>query len=116
MSYLQRTNDLVVGVVLAYTFLFTATETLTAQCDSLLQTATQDSGYVMKSRTETGDTVTTSVDEFSPKFLFAYQADSSYSQRALSEFLINRRKLFLSNWCFNRVLNDDSASSGPVED
>lgn len=86
-----------------------------AQCDSLLQAMTSDSGYVWASTRIDGDTTFVPPEQFSPYFTFSYEADSSYSEWSFSEFLINRRHVYLSNWCHSRVINYDSATDSPIQ-
>ena len=91
-----------------------------AQCDSLIQTATADSGYtiepVMVDDALPATEFIESPDDYSSQFNFHYIADSSQSVWKFSEFLLNRKKLFLSNWCMSRVVNWDNSNDEPIAD
>ncbi len=79
-----------------------------AQCDSTLQAVSADSGYAVWHNDGDGNPDSTdlcSPDSWGPKFIFAYQADSSLTIWTFSEFLSNRRKLFLQDWCHGRTIN-----------
>lgn len=89
----------------------------TGPCDSLLQADTSGSGYgiVVLLPDSTFDIQNQkNIDEYCAGFRYEYASDSSHVYWAFSEFLINRRKMYLSNWCANRVLNFDSAAHVPV--
>ncbi len=89
---------------------------LYAQCDSLLQAISSDSGFAWGSVRTDGDTTFWPPEQFAPYFTFSYQADSSYSSWFYSEFLLNRKRLYLSNWCFKRVVNYDAETDNPRAD
>lgn len=42
---------------------------------------------------------------FAPAFRYEYQSDSMHVYWYFSEFNVNKRKLFLSNWCTPRIIN-----------
>lgn len=98
-----------------YSLLFAAI-TGYGQCDSLLQAITSDSGYAWVSMRTDGDTTFDPPEQFAPYFTFSYEADSSFSTWFFSEFLLNRKQLYLSNWCFKRVVNYDTATDSPKAD
>lgn len=81
-----------------------------SQCDSLFQTANTDSGFSIGSLDAQGGNITLDVDKFGTQFVFGYEADSSYSRWTFAEFLLNRKKLFLSNWCMKRRINYDTGT------
>lgn len=86
-----------------------------AQCDSLVQAHTSP-GYVWGRIGAYADTTFVAPEEWAPYFKFGYEADSSYSEWFFSEFLLNRNKLYLSDWCINRIVNYDSVTDGPIEE
>jgi hypothetical protein len=63
-----------------------------------------------------GDTTLLPPEHFAPYFSFSYEADSSFSSWFFSEFLLNRKRLFLSNWCDKRVVNYDEGTDSPRAD
>jgi hypothetical protein len=96
-------------------FLMFAVE-MKSQCDSLIQVMTSGSGYSIGTMNQQGNPITISADVFCAQFVFGYEADSSYTRWAFSEFLLNRKKLFLSNWCMNRAINYDAENDQAVAD
>ena len=104
----------ILGVI--FCLILTSVIGVHAQCDSTLQAVTTAGGYSMKSITTEGDTLTYPVETWSAKFIFTYESDSSYNNWSFSEFLINRRKLFLSNWCNQRVINYNESTQQAEED
>lgn len=102
-------------VLVSCALLYTA-NTGYGQCDSLLQAISSDSGYAVGSVRTDGDTTFWPPEEFAPYFSFSYEADSSYSTWFFSEFLLNRKRLYLSNWCFKRVVNYDTVTDSPIAD
>ncbi len=86
-----------------------------SQCDSLLQAASSAGGFRVAYLAQNGvDTLYQSADEWAPKYAFNYEADSSYSTWMFGEFLLNRRKLMLGEWCMKRVVNYDSGTTVAV--
>jgi len=104
----------ILGVI--FCLILTSVIGVHAQCDSTLQAVTTAGGYSMKSITTEGDTLTYPVETWSAKFIFTYESDSSYNNWSFYEFLINRRKLFLSNWCNQRVINYNESTQQAEED
>ncbi len=79
-------------------------------CDSLLQAMTTSAGYglariLSDSSLDTANLI--NVDDQCAHFRFEYVSDSSHVYWQFSEFLLNRKKIFLANWCPNRILNFD---------
>lgn len=77
-----------------------------ADCDSLRQAADSTWVYLQALSDSTLDTTharPTSV--FAPGFRYEYQSDSMHVYWYFSEFNLNKRKLFLSNWCAGRIVN-----------
>lgn len=110
----ERVAMNVMSTILACTFFCFATKVAHSQCDSLLQVATSDSGYVVVSSADTNTQI--SADEFGPEFHFGYVSDSSHSQWRFKEFLLNKHKLYLMNWCHKRLTNWDAINDSPQED
>ncbi|NQW29644.1 MAG: hypothetical protein HQ472_03935 [Ignavibacteria bacterium] len=105
-------------LILIWTIIFTVGD-VAAQCDSLLQVVNEQAGYRILSRLENGMPDTVNVlnpDMFGAKFRFIYYADSSQTVWTFSEFLLNRQKLYLSNWCKDRTVNWSDSTSAPVLD
>ncbi|MBI2794429.1 MAG: hypothetical protein HYX66_07260 [Ignavibacteria bacterium] len=103
-------------LALFFCLLLFAAKTGYGQCDSLLQAISSDSGYAWAAFRTDGDTTFMPPEIFAPYFTFSYEADSSYSTWFFSEFMLNWKHLYLSNWCFKRVINYDTATDSPSED
>lgn len=111
----MRTSRLILPLLVLANW-FCSSEQSLAQCDSLLQAATTAGGFQVARLASNGtDTVYSSPDAWAPRFVFTYEADSSYSTWSFSEFLVNRRKLMLNSWCAKRTVNYDFDLNVAVE-
>lgn len=93
-----------------------SSQALPAQCDSLLQAINSDSGQFVIMAYGEGQLDTISAEFMAPYFQFSYLADSSAMTWTFTEIFSNRRKLYLSNWCHNRIINWDDGNEVPIED
>lgn len=86
-------------------------------CDSLVQSI-DDGGYRVSPYNSADSTVDTNVQvlpsTFCPSYSYEYETDSTHIFWAFSEFLMNGRKLFLSNWCRDSIHNYDLAGDSVI--
>jgi hypothetical protein len=91
---------------------------LQCQCDSLSQAITDSTTFLapLDAEGNIDSANSVSVAWLTPSYAFYYASDSSKIRFEFSEFLVNRRKLFLDFWCRDRVINWDDSLSVPYEE
>ncbi len=90
---------------------------VSAQCDSLAQAVEDTSGYIMAPML-TDSTIDSSaalpLNALVPRYSFDYGGDSVHVKLDFSEFLLNRKKLYLDYWCRDRVVTINPVTNEPT--
>lgn len=89
----------------------------TSQCDSTFQAIGEGYGWALALEDGSIDTANIhSLDDHGPEYVFYSASDSSKLRFQFGEFMANRRKVFLANWCFGRTVNWSDSLDAPTHE